>query len=73
MTDVNYAGPSARILKDRLWRTLDSLESGNIDINEARAMATLAKAIVNTANLQLKVSVHANRPMPDDVINFSEK
>jgi hypothetical protein len=59
-------------LKDALWETLQQVKSGQMDAGNADAVATQAREIVRTANLQLRVAQQTKRPVPVDVLNFSE-
>lgn len=59
-------------LKDALWETLQQVKKGEMDAGNADAIATQAREIVRTANLQLRVAQQTKRPVPSDVVNFSE-
>jgi hypothetical protein len=63
---------TASNLKDALWETLQQVKSGQMDAGNADAVATQAREIVRTANLQLRVAQQTKRPVPSDVLNFSE-
>lgn len=63
---------TASNLKDTLWDTLQLVKSGNMDAGNADAIATQAREIIRTSNLQLRVAQQTKRPVPTDVINFSE-
>jgi len=63
---------TAENLKDALWQTLNQVRSGQMDAGNADAVATQAREIVRTANLQLRVAQQTKRPVPADVLNFSE-
>lgn len=63
---------TASNLKDTLWDTLQLVKAGNMDAGNADAIATQAREIIRTSNLQLRVAQQTKRPVPTDVINFSE-
>lgn len=64
---------TATNLKAALWETLNSLKAGNMQPAEGDAIASQAREILRTTNTQLKISQQAKRPVPADVIGFSEK
>lgn len=64
---------SAMNLKKTLWETLELLRSNNLDVNEAVAVAGLAREIIRCTSTQLKISVHSGRELPKDILDFSEK
>jgi hypothetical protein len=59
-------------LKEALWDTLQKVRSGEMDAGNADAIATQGREIVRTVNLQLRVAHQSKRPIPTDVMNFSE-
>jgi hypothetical protein len=59
-------------LKDALWDTLQKVRKGEMDAGNADAIATQGREIVRTVNLQLRVAHQSKRPIPTDVMNFSE-
>ena len=64
---------TATNLKTALWETLQSLKAGNTQPAEADAIASQAREILRTTNTQLRISQQSKRPVPSDVIGFSEK
>lgn len=64
---------SARTLKNVLWETLKGLRTGHLPTNEADSIATQAREILRTTSTQLRISQQAKRPIPTEVIDFSEK
>lgn len=59
-------------LKAALWDTLKKVRTGEMDAGNADAVATQGREIVRTVNLQLRVAQQTKRPVPSDVVNFSE-
>jgi hypothetical protein len=59
-------------LKEALWDTLQKVRKGEMDAGNADAIATQGREIVRTVNLQLRVAQQSKRPIPTDVMNFSE-
>ena len=59
-------------LKAALWDTLQKVRTGEMDAGNADAIATQGREIVRTVNLQLRVAQQTKRPVPADVVNFSE-
>ena len=64
---------TATNLKAALWETLNSLKAGNMQPAEGDAIASQAREILRTTNTQLKISQQSTRPVPADVIGFSER
>jgi len=64
---------TATNLKAALWDTLNALKAGNMQPAEGDAIASQAREILRTTNTQLKISQQSKRPVPADVIGFSEK
>ena len=60
-------------MKNALWETLQGVQSGDVKPAEADSIAAQAREIIRTVKVQLQVAAHANRDVPTDVINFSEK
>lgn len=60
-------------LKEELWDTLESLKSGKKTVEEAVAISGVAREIVRATNTQIKISAHSARPLPTEVLDFSEK
>lgn len=63
---------SAGSLKLALWQTLNLVKNDSIQAGQADAVASQAREILRTLNVQLRVSQQARRPVPSDVIKFSE-
>lgn len=71
---VNVPGElSARALKDVLWGTLKGLKTGLIRTSEADSVATQSREILRVVSTQLRISQQTKRPVPLDVVDFSEK
>jgi hypothetical protein len=63
---------SASNLKEALWSTLNSLKSKKITPGHGDAIASQAREILRTVRTQLLVSGQTGRPVPFEVIEFSE-
>lgn len=63
---------NAQNLKSALWETLKSVRSGAMEPAQADSVAGQAREILRTTNTQLRISQQSKRPVPVDVINFSE-
>lgn len=63
---------NAQNLKSALWETLQSVQQGVMDAGQADSVATQAREILRATNTQLRISKQAKRPVPADVLNFSE-
>lgn len=63
---------TATNLKDVLWETLKKVKDGEMDAGAADSIATQAREIVRTTNLQLQVAKQTKRQVPLEIINFSE-
>jgi len=63
---------TATSLKNVLWETLNEVKGGTMDPGNADSIATQAREIIRTTNTQLRISHQTKRPVPVDVINFSE-
>lgn len=59
-------------LKKALWETLQDVKSGKTGYADADSVATQAREILRTTNVQIKVAQVANRQLPADVLAFSE-
>lgn len=66
------AGLTATALKATLWETLKEIRSGEMQPGQGDAVACQAREILRTVKVQLQVSAHTNRPLPSEVITFSE-
>jgi hypothetical protein len=63
---------TASSLKNVLWDTLIAVKDGKMDAGNADAVATQAREIIRTTNTQMRVAHQSKRPLPSEVINFSE-
>ncbi|CAG5001797.1 hypothetical protein DYBT9275_02743 [Dyadobacter sp. CECT 9275] len=63
---------TANNLKNALWDTLQKVQSGNMEPGQADSIATSAREILRTTSVQLKVAQQSKRPIPSDVLSFSE-
>lgn len=63
---------SASSLKAALWSTLNQVKSKRMLPGHADAIAAQAREILRTVKVQLQISGHTNRPVPFEVIEFSE-
>jgi len=63
---------TAASLKNVLWETLNEVKTGTMDPGNADSIATQAREIIRTTNVQLRISHQTKRPVPAEVINFSE-
>ncbi len=64
---------SATNLKESLWETLNSIKDETIVPAMGDAIASQAREILRTTNVQLRISQQAKRNVPTSVIDFSEK
>ena len=64
---------TASSLKDALWETLTDLKHDNIMPNRADAIAAQSREILRTVKVQLQISGQTQRPVPQEIIEFSEK
>jgi len=64
---------TANSLKDILWETLIDLKQENIMPNRADAIAAQSREILRTVKVQLQVSGQTQRPVPKEIIDFSER
>lgn len=63
----------ASTLKDVLWETLVDLRSNDMPANRADAIAAQAREILRTVKTQLQVTNAAKRPVPQQIVDFSEQ
>lgn len=63
---------SASGLKNILWETLIDLKHDNILPNRADAIAAQSREILRTVKTQMQVAGQAKRPLPQEIIEFSE-
>lgn len=59
-------------LKDALWSTLNKVKAKRLLPGHADAIAAQAREILRTVKIQLSISGQTNRPVPTEVIEFSE-
>jgi hypothetical protein len=64
---------TASSLKDTLWETLIDLKHENIMPNRADAIAAQSREILRTVKVQLQISGQTQRPVPQEIIDFSER
>lgn len=64
---------TATALKQALWDTLNGLKTGNVQAAEGDAIASQAREILRTTNMQLRIAQQSKRPVSADVIAFAEK
>ena len=64
---------TATNLKKSLWDTLQELRNSQIQPGEGDAIACQAREILRTVKVQLQVAAQTSRPVPAEVIEFSEK
>jgi hypothetical protein len=75
MSKTNPQGKTkltAVALKNVLWDTLNDVRTGVMDPGNADSIATQGREIIRTVNTQLRISHQSKRPVPVDVIKFSE-
>jgi hypothetical protein len=63
---------SALALKEALWHTLNAVKAKKMLPGHADAVASQAREILRTVKVQLAVSSQTSRPVPTEVIEFSE-
>lgn len=63
---------TAKNLKTALWETLTALKEGKMEPGQGDSIASQAREILRTTNIQLRISQQAKRPVHADVISFSE-
>ncbi len=63
---------TAKNLKSALWETLNAVKDGKMEPGQADSIASSAREILRTTNIQLRISQQAKRPVHADVISFSE-
>jgi hypothetical protein len=63
---------TAQNLKNELWSTLNDLRERKVLPGNADAVAAQAREILRTIRTQLLVSGQTNRPVPLEVVEFSE-
>lgn len=63
---------TAKNLKSALWETLNSIKDGKMEPGHGDSIASQAREILRTTNIQLRISQQSKRPVHADVISFSE-
>jgi hypothetical protein len=63
---------TASNLKEALWATLNQVKAKRMLPGHADAVASQAREILRTVKVQLQISGQTNRPVPFEVIEFSE-
>lgn len=64
---------SASNLKAALWGTLQDIRSDHMQANRGDAIASQAREILRTVKVQLQVANQTQRPVPREVVDFSEQ
>ena len=64
---------SARNLKNALWDTLQELRGDKCSAATADSIAAQAREILRTGRLQLQIAAQSKRPVPVELISFSEE
>ena len=59
-------------LKTVLWQTLNDIKTDVMLPGQGDAIAVQAREILRTVKVQLQVAGQAKRPVPLDVVEFSE-
>lgn len=59
-------------LKNILWDTINKVKSNEMTAGNADAVACQAREIIRTVRTQLMVSSQSGRPIPTEVVEFSE-
>ena len=68
----NGSAVMASELKNALWSTLNQVKSKKMTPGHADAVASQAREILRTVRTQLLISGQTGRPVPFEVIEFSE-
>lgn len=64
---------NASALKNVLWETLVDLRDNEMPAQRADAIASQAREILRTVKTQLQVTSAAKRPVPQQIVDFSEQ
>lgn len=59
-------------LKAALWDILNKVRKGEIQPDLADAVASQAREILRTVKVQMQVAQQSRRPIPEEVVTFSE-
>ncbi len=63
---------TATNLKETLWETLNAVKTGTMQPGQGDAVATQAREIIRTTNMQLRIAQMSKRNIPTEIIDFSE-
>lgn len=69
---TNSTALTASSLKEALWETLRQVKAKRMLPGHADAIASQAREILRTVKVQISVSGATNRPVPLEVVEFSE-
>lgn len=64
---------TAQDLKDTLWETLNGIKDESIAPAMGDAIASQAREILKTVNVQLRIAQQANIKVPASLIDFAGK
>lgn len=65
-------GLTANSLREALWTTLNQVKAKKMLPGHADSIAAQAREILRTVKVQLQISSQINRPVPVEVVEFSE-
>ncbi len=65
-------GLTANSLREALWTTLNQVKAKKMLPGHADAIAAQAREILRTVKVQLQISGQTARPVPVEVVEFSE-
>ncbi len=60
-------------LKEVLWETLNDIKTEQMLPSRGDAVAGQAREILRTIKTQMQISAQSKRPIPTEIIEFSEK
>ncbi|MEW8051289.1 MAG: hypothetical protein AB2754_15915 [Candidatus Thiodiazotropha endolucinida] len=64
---------NATNLKQALWETLNAVKDGDMQPGQGDAVASQAREIIRTTNIQLRIAQQAKRSVGLELIEFAEK
>ena len=64
---------TASSLKDVLWETLNDIKTEQMLPSRGDAVAGQAREILRTIKTQMQIAGQSKRPIPTEIIEFSEK
>jgi hypothetical protein len=64
---------TASSLKDILWETLNDIKTEQMLPSRGDAVAGQAREILRTVKTQMQIANQSKRPIPTEIIEFSEK